>query len=128
LPYAAVFGPGFRLLLPKKTILNALSDWRGQLGKVDFRVVQLTGIERDGWSDVLRALAVMPKLCDVAFFALHGRRDTARHIFVDLRNLKQGQTTFSQGGTPRTHNNVLFSKDEVAAGLQELLQGGLKYC
>jgi hypothetical protein len=115
------------LAVTEKTILNAVSDWGGQLEKVDFRVVHLTGIEGEGWSDVLRKLAALPKLCDVAFFALHGRRDTARHIFVDLRNLKHGQTTFSQAGTLRTHNNVLFSKGSVAVGLQELLQGGLKY-
>jgi hypothetical protein len=116
------------LAVTEETMLNALANWGGQLVKVDFRVVHLTDIEGEGWSDVFRTLAVLPQLCDVTFSALHGRRNAADHIFVDLRNLKHGQTTFFQVSTLRTHNNVVFCKDELAAGLQELLEGGLKYC
>jgi len=109
-------------------MLNALVNSGGQVEKVSLHVVRLTDIEGEGWSDVLKSLAVLPKLREIAFYALYIGTDMSPHRFVDLRDLEHGRKTFSRQATRFWKlNNVLFSDDEVAAGLRELLQGGLKY-
>lgn len=116
------------LAVSERVILDALADWGGQLEKVTLSLVYLIDVEGEGWSDVLRTLAALPKLCHVSFYCLQGGRNNPHPDAVDLRNLKHGQTTFSwTNNTFRTYNNVIFCNDEVAAGLRELLHGGLKY-
>ena len=118
------------LSIPERMILNALADWGGQLEKVKLSRVYLIDVEGEGWSDVLRALAALPKLCQVSLYILRGGRNNPNPDAVDLRNLKHGQTTspkINRKGPLKTHNHVLFCNDEVAAGLRELLQRGLKY-
>lgn len=116
------------LSVTERTMLNALVNSGGQLEKVSLHVVRLTDIEGEGWSDVLKSLAVLPKLREIAFYALYIGTDMSPHRFVDLRDLEHGRKTFSRQATRVWKlNNVLFSDDEVAAGLRELLQGGLKY-
>jgi hypothetical protein len=76
------------LAVSGRTILGALADWGGQLEKVNFRAVHLTNVNGEGWSDVLRALATLPKLNEARFCILIERRINSAPIFVDLRNLK----------------------------------------
>ena len=115
------------LAVAERTLLKALAIWGGQLQLIHFTVVDLRSIEGEGWSDVLRALTTMPKLRETRLYELYARRNTLARSFVDLRNLKHGQKSSFRSDDRGTHNDVRLRKGEVAAGLQELLAGGLKY-
>jgi hypothetical protein len=97
-------------------------------------VVQLHGlflcdVEGEGWLDVLRTFTLMPKLRDSRlYFLSEGMLYDPAHRLVDLRHLKKGQRLKFLDIEDEDHKYLIWkSRENVVAGLQELLEVGLKY-
>lgn len=110
------------------TLLRALASWDGQLKRVTFHAVYLVDMEGNGWLDVLRTVATMPRLHETRLYVLYMKSITHVRLYVDLRHVKHGQVGDFHVADHRTHNSVVFrNRNEVTAGLRELLEGGLEY-
>ena len=116
------------LAITQVTLLNALTSWAGQLEEIGFHAVVLDDVEGEGWSDVLRTFTSMPKLRGAKLSLLSEGMDALHHRVVDLRHLKKGQRFIQFDKEEDEHEYLLWiTTDNVVAGLQELLEVGLKY-
>ena len=116
------------LAVTEVTLLNALVSWGRTLMVVQFNGVFMCGVKGEGWSDALMSLTTMPKLCEIRLFVIQDDGNVPGHSIVDLRHLKHGETTHCSYVNGKMHNNIILrTRDEVKVGLQQLLEGELKY-
>jgi hypothetical protein len=116
------------LAVTEESLLRALAGWGRRLRRIGFYTVYLSKVRGEGWSDVLGMLTTMPRLCETRLFMLYAGGHAATRAFVDLQHLKSGEAFQSCVIDHRPHSITSFrNRDEVTAGLQELLGGGLKY-
>jgi len=70
----------------------------------------------------------MPKLRESKLLLLREGTDDLHHRVVDLRHLKKGQRFTYYEMEEDEHRYLIWNdRDNVVAGLQELLEVGLKY-
>lgn len=117
------------LAITQVTLSNALTSWAGQLVVVQLHGLFLCDVEGEGWLDVLRTFTLMPKLRDSRlYFLSEGLLYDPAHRLVDLRHLKKGQRPKYLDIEDENHKYLVWNtRDNVGAGLQELLEVGLKY-
>lgn len=116
------------LAINEVALLNALTGWAGQLEEIQFHAVVLSDVEGEGWSDVLRTFTLMPKLRNSRLFLLSEGIYLPGHRLVDLRHLEKGRKP-EYFDTEKVEPKYLIwnNRANVVAGLQELLEVGLKY-
>ena len=116
------------LAINEVALLNALTSWAGQLEEIQFHAVVLSDVEGEGWSDVLRKFTLMPKLHDSRLLLLSEAIYLPGQRIVDLRHLEKGQKPeYIDMEKVEPKYLIWNNRANVVAGLQELLEVGLKY-
>lgn len=116
------------IAITQVTLSNALTSWAGQLKVIQLHGVYLCEVEGEGWLDVLRTFTLMPKLRDSRLYALREGIADPDYRTVDLRHLEKVQRLKYAETENEEHKYLTWNnRENVVAGLQELLEVGLKY-